>query len=46
MDYSGSMGSRVKFSLDDFKLELLHVLWEIIVTADTDVGKPSDGFCG
>ena len=38
------MGSGVKFSFDDFELELPHILWKIIVIADSGIGKPGGGF--
>ena len=40
------MGGRVELRFDDFELEFSHILWEIVVTADSSIGKPGGGFCG
>ena len=40
------MGSRIKFSFDNFELEFPHILWEIVIVADSSVGEPSGGFGG
>ena len=40
------MGGGVEFHFDDFELEFSHVLWEIVVIADTGIGEPGGGFCG
>ena len=38
------MGGGVKFSFNNFELEFPHILWEIIVIADSGIGKPGGGF--
>ena len=40
------MGSGVKFCFNDFELEFPHILWEIVIVADSSIGEPSGGFCG
>ena len=35
------MGSGIKFCLDNLELEFPHMLWEIVVIADSGVGEPS-----
>ena len=37
------MGGRIKFSFNNFELEFPHILWEIVIVADSSVGEPSGG---
>ena len=45
VDYCCGMSGGVEFGFDDFELEFPHILWEIVVIADSGIGKPSGGFC-
>ena len=44
MDDGGSMGGGVELSFDNLELEFPHILWEIVIIADSSVGEPSGGF--
>ena len=46
MDDCGSMSCGVEFCFNNFELEFPHIFWEIVVVADSSIGKPSGGFCG
>ena len=41
-----SMGGGVEFCFDNFELKFPHILWEIIVIVDSDIGEPGGGFSG
>ena len=40
------MGGGIEFSFDDFELEFPHILWEIVIIADSSIGEPSGGLSG
>ena len=46
MNDCGSMGSGVKFCFNDCEFELSHVLWEVVIIADSGIGEPGCGFSG
>ena len=46
MDDGSSMGGGVEFRFYDFKLEFPHILWEIVVSANSSISEPGGGFCG
>ena len=46
VDNCCSMGSGVEFCFNDFELEFPHILWEIVIIADSGIGEPSGGFSG
>ena len=37
----GGMGSGIEFCFDDLELEFPHILWEIVVIANSGIGEPS-----
>ena len=45
VDDCRSVGSGVEFSFNNFEFEFSHVLWEVVIIADTGVGEPGGGFC-
>ena len=46
MDDSGSMGGGIEFCFNNFELEFPHILWEIVIVANSSVGEPSGGLGG
>ena len=44
-DCSGMDGG-VEFSFDNLELKFPHILWEIVVIADSGIGEPGSGFSG
>ena len=46
VDDSGGMGGGIKFCFNNFELEFPHILWEIVVVANSGVGEPSGSFGG
>ena len=46
VDDGGSMGGGVEFCFDDFEFEFPHILWEIVIIANSSVGEPSGGLGG
>ena len=40
------MGGGIEFCLNDFEFEFPHILWEIVIVANSSVGEPSGGFSG
>ena len=41
MDDGSGMGGGIEFCLYDFELEFPHILWEIVIAANSGVGEPS-----
>ena len=46
VDNGGSMGGGIELCFNDFELEFPHILWEIVVVADSSVGEPCGGLSG
>ena len=46
MDDGCGMGGGVELSFDNFELKFPHILWEIVIVADSSIGEPSGGFGG
>ena len=46
VDDSGGMGGGIEFCFNDFELEFPHILWEIVVIANSGVGEPSGSLGG
>ena len=46
MDDGSGVGSGIEFCFYDFEFEFPHILWEIVIVANSSVGEPSGGFGG
>ena len=46
VDNCGGMGGGIEFCFDNFEPEFPHILWEIVVVANSGIGEPSGSFCG
>ena len=46
VDNRCGMGGGVEFCFNDFELEFSHILWEIVVIADSGIGEPGGVFSG
>ena len=45
VDDGGSVGGGIQLGLNDFEFEFSHILWEIVIIADSGIGEPGGGFC-